>query len=105
MLTPLLPWADPKASTLDNLSKVHHAVGDYQKALDTQYEALALRQSIGSTEGAANSLHYLAVTYLELGEPQRALFRYFAAIDTVREEVQPLHDCAIRAPSAPISTL
>lgn len=73
VLTPMLPWADPKASTLDNLSKVHHAVGDYQKALDTQYEALALRQSIGSTEGAANSLHYLAVTYLELGEAQRAI--------------------------------
>ncbi|HQR36139.1 MAG TPA: CHAT domain-containing protein [Blastocatellia bacterium] len=73
VLTPLLPWADPKASALDNLSKVHHAAGDYQKALDTQYEALALRQSIGSTEGAANSLHYLAVTYLELGETQRAI--------------------------------
>ncbi len=28
-----------------------------------------------------------------LGEPQRALFRYFAAMKTVREEVQPVYDC------------
>ncbi len=28
-----------------------------------------------------------------LGEPQRALFDYFSGIKTVREEVQPLHDC------------
>ena len=28
-----------------------------------------------------------------LGEPQRALFDYFAGMQTVREEVQPLHDC------------
>ena len=30
-----------------------------------------------------------------LGEPQRALFRYFANIDTVREEVKPVHDCTL----------
>jgi hypothetical protein len=28
-----------------------------------------------------------------LGEPQRALFNYFAAIRTLREEVQPVHAC------------
>jgi len=28
-----------------------------------------------------------------LGEPQRALFNYFASITTVREEVNPNHDC------------
>src|SRR5207244_9009517 len=28
-----------------------------------------------------------------LGEPQRALFRYFAGLVTVREEAQPAHDC------------
>jgi 4-amino-4-deoxy-L-arabinose transferase-like glycosyltransferase len=28
-----------------------------------------------------------------LGEPQRALFAYFSALRTVREEVQPRHDC------------
>lgn len=86
VLTPLIPWADNKATTLDNLSKVHHAVGDYQKALDTQYEALALRQSIGSTEGAANSLHYLAVTYLELGEAQRAV-DFFQQSVKIRQEL------------------
>jgi 4-amino-4-deoxy-L-arabinose transferase-like glycosyltransferase len=31
-----------------------------------------------------------------LGEPQRALFRYFAALSTVREEVSPVHDCETR---------
>ena len=29
-----------------------------------------------------------------LGEPQRALFRYFAGLVTVREETKPKHDCA-----------
>jgi 4-amino-4-deoxy-L-arabinose transferase-like glycosyltransferase len=28
-----------------------------------------------------------------LGEPQRALFRYFLKLSTVREEVSPAHDC------------
>lgn len=28
-----------------------------------------------------------------LGEPQRALFDYFSGIQTVREELRPLHDC------------
>ena len=28
-----------------------------------------------------------------LGEPQRALFNYFSGIHTVREEVQPKHEC------------
>lgn len=30
-----------------------------------------------------------------LGEPQRALFRYFAGIDTIREEVRADHDCRL----------
>jgi 4-amino-4-deoxy-L-arabinose transferase-like glycosyltransferase len=30
-----------------------------------------------------------------LGEPQRALFDYFAGLRTVREEVHPDHDCAM----------
>ena len=30
-----------------------------------------------------------------LGEPQRALFAYFAGIHTLREEVQPEHDCKL----------
>jgi 4-amino-4-deoxy-L-arabinose transferase-like glycosyltransferase len=30
-----------------------------------------------------------------LGEPQRALFNYFARITTVREEVNPNHDCKV----------
>jgi hypothetical protein len=29
-----------------------------------------------------------------LGEPQRALLRYFTGLVTVREEVSPRHDCA-----------
>jgi 4-amino-4-deoxy-L-arabinose transferase-like glycosyltransferase len=29
----------------------------------------------------------------DLSEPQRALFYYFAEVSTVREEVQPNHDC------------
>jgi hypothetical protein len=28
-----------------------------------------------------------------LGEPQRAVFHYFAGLKTVREEVVPAHDC------------
>ena len=45
-----------------------------------------------------------------LGEPQRALFRYFAGLVTLREETTPKHDCAAilvqygrvdRAPAAP----
>ena len=28
-----------------------------------------------------------------LGEPQRALFQYFAGLQTIREELQPDHDC------------
>jgi 4-amino-4-deoxy-L-arabinose transferase-like glycosyltransferase len=28
-----------------------------------------------------------------LGEPQRAVFNYFAGIKTVREEIMPRHDC------------
>jgi 4-amino-4-deoxy-L-arabinose transferase-like glycosyltransferase len=31
-----------------------------------------------------------------LGEPQRALFRYFTGLVTVREETTPKHDCAAR---------
>ncbi len=30
----------------------------------------------------------------DLSEPQRALFYYFSGLSTVREEVQPRHDCA-----------
>ncbi len=30
----------------------------------------------------------------QLGEPQRALFRYFAGLQTVREERQPDHECS-----------
>jgi 4-amino-4-deoxy-L-arabinose transferase-like glycosyltransferase len=29
-----------------------------------------------------------------MGEPQRALFHFFSGVTTVREEVQPNHDCA-----------
>ena len=45
-----------------------------------------------------------------LGEPQRALFRYFAGLVTVREETTPKHDCPVvlvqygrvdRTPAAP----
>ena len=30
----------------------------------------------------------------DLSEPQRALFYYFSGLTTVREEVQPKHNCA-----------
>jgi 4-amino-4-deoxy-L-arabinose transferase-like glycosyltransferase len=29
----------------------------------------------------------------DLGEPQRALFYYFSGVTTVREEIEPHHDC------------
>jgi hypothetical protein len=44
----------------------------------------------------AAALHLPAegcVASRNLGEPQRALFDYFAGVQTVREEVKPLHDC------------
>jgi hypothetical protein len=56
------------------------------------------------------ALHLLTpgcVASRNLGEPQRALFRYFAGLDTVREELRPDHSCPLllvqygRQPTAP----
>lgn len=45
-------------------------------------------------ESLANQLPATGcVASRNLGEPQRALFRYFAALTTVREEVSPAHGC------------
>jgi hypothetical protein len=30
-----------------------------------------------------------------LGEPQRALFHFFAGLETLREEIKPDHDCPL----------
>jgi hypothetical protein len=54
--------------------------------------------------------HLLApgcVASRNLGEPQRALFQYFAGLETTREEITPGHDCPLllvqygREPAAP----
>ena len=56
------------------------------------------------------ALHLLTpgcVASRNLGEPQRALFRYFAGLDTIREELHPDHSCPLllvqygRQPTAP----
>ena len=56
------------------------------------------------------AMHLLApgcVASRNLGEPQRALFHYFAGLETTREEIKPDHDCPLllvqygREPVAP----
>ncbi len=42
-----------------------------------------------------NDPKILAEVSRNLGEPQRAVFRYFAGIDTVREEVRADHGCRL----------
>jgi 4-amino-4-deoxy-L-arabinose transferase-like glycosyltransferase len=44
------------------------------------------------------SIHLLSpgcIASRNLGEPHRALFNYFAGLDTVREEIRPNHDCPL----------
>jgi hypothetical protein len=57
--------------------------------LDSRRSYRAVAESLAAHLPASG-----CVASRQLGEPQRALFRYFAGLQTVREERQPDHGCS-----------
>lgn len=80
----LLNWAAGVTLIWGLLTTIWLPYLDSRRSYRWTVENVAMRMPRGACLASRN-----------LGEPQRALFRYFANIDTVREEVQPDHDCAL----------
>ena len=73
---------DETATTLNNMGLVYRDMGEFQKALDTLNQALAIDRDIQSKWAIAYDLKNLGLTYLQMGQPQKALPLFQEALET-----------------------
>jgi len=67
------------------LGNTYSAMGDYQKALDYEIPALALRRKIGTKSGIAESLNNIAAAYIGLKEWDKAAGYFSESLDLARQ--------------------
>jgi CHAT domain-containing protein/Flp pilus assembly protein TadD len=74
-----------QATAFLGLGFIHKELGDYQKALDYNSQALQLQRAIGNRGGEAITLNNIGGIYSDLGEKQKALDYYNQAFPIFRE--------------------
>ncbi len=66
------------AMFLNNLSLEYHAIGEYEKSVDLQFEALRLKEKIGASDQSISS------TLLNIGQSYQTLEKYTDAMNYYR---------------------
>jgi CHAT domain-containing protein/Tfp pilus assembly protein PilF len=73
-----------QAITLTRIATVYSDLGEKQKALDLDNQALSIYRALGDSDGEANTLNYTGMVYSDLGENQKALELYNQALPLFR---------------------
>lgn len=82
-----IPEANPAmhADMLDNSAHARMVVGDFEGSLRQYLQALQVHQDVHDAGGVGRSLHGIGITYLGLGNPERALEYLSRAVDSRRK--------------------
>lgn len=70
-----------ESDALDRLGNVYDALDQYANALDYYQQGEAIRQAIGDRQGEGDTQIYLGVTYLRLGQTDKAIAALRSAWD------------------------
>lgn len=74
---------------LERLGHAHQARGDHLRALDHFEQALGIARSVGDAQHVAMLLWYAAITYADLGRPDKAIVRGEESVDLLRRLRKP----------------
>ncbi|MEN8443725.1 MAG: tetratricopeptide repeat protein, partial [Cyanobacteria bacterium J06555_13] len=74
-----------EAKALISLGIAYLALGDYERAIDFQQQALDLTRQLGNRQGEANALGNLGIAYLALGDHERTIGFMQQALDLTRQ--------------------
>ena len=80
-----------EGTTLNNISQIYDARGDYGKALEYLEKSLAIRREIGDRAGMISTLHNMAYIYQGENKLQEAL-EYFKEALLISIETNRLYD-------------
>jgi tetratricopeptide (TPR) repeat protein len=83
---PITPTQEEKGTTLNNLSQIYDARGDYDTALRYLEASLAIRREIGDKAGEGTTLNNLSSLAYARGDYDTAL-RYLEASLAIRREI------------------
>lgn len=79
---------DRLAGALNNTAAAHERLGQWQEALETYTEALAISRASGNSQLQASTLNNLGNFYLEWGDAARAREYYDQALELIRSKVK-----------------
>jgi len=74
-----------RGTTLNNISQIYDARGDYGKALEDLEKSLAIQREIGDRAGEGRSLHNIAHIHLQNQEIEAAVANFIEAFKLARE--------------------
>jgi tetratricopeptide (TPR) repeat protein len=78
------------ATTLNNIGKVYHSIGDRQKALEYCHKALVLQEAVGDRSGESGTRYNIALIYRSQG-------KLAAAVEELRKVVEL--DACVQSPN------
>ena len=78
---PISPTKKEKGATLNNISQIHDARGDYETALTFLEQSLKIQREIGDRAGMIPTLHNMAHIALQAKDPQKAVEAWSEALD------------------------
>ncbi len=84
-----------KKYVLNSLALAHTRTGDYDIALDYNFQSLRIREEEGDKESISISLNNIGLVYLEISDFENAL-NYFERSYTLKKEIGNLDDIEIR---------
>jgi tetratricopeptide (TPR) repeat protein len=72
-------------TTLNNISQIYYAKGEYDRALEYLEQSLAISQEIGDRAGMILTLHNMAHISLTNNDPQKAVEKFRQALEIAVE--------------------
>src|SRR4051794_7571501 len=82
---PVALTRNDKGTTLNNLSQISHARGDYETALKYLEQSLQIRREIGDKAGLITTLHNMAHIVLQARDFDRAMTLWSEALSLALE--------------------
>ncbi|MCP4104814.1 MAG: tetratricopeptide repeat protein [Desulfobacteraceae bacterium] len=83
---PVSPDKEAEGTTLNNISQIYRAIGDYETALKYLEQSLMIRQEIGGKSGEGTTLNNIGQIYSARGDYETAL-KYLEQSLAIRQEI------------------
>jgi tetratricopeptide (TPR) repeat protein len=70
---------------INNIGLVYTYLGQYDKALEFQFQSLTIREEEGDKKSIRNALNNVGIIFLNLGDNERAIQYYLKAVEICKE--------------------